>query len=133
MCEKNHYEVPAETQGRVLAAFAWLYERRDEHFGNGRLARNVFERAIRRLANRIAGVAPVTRELLTVLQPADIEVPRVPAAAVTPEAVAQLQFEMKCPGCGVSRKLALRHLGRRVKCKKCSAAFAADWPEVVRS
>lgn len=131
MCDKNHYEIPAETQARLLAAFAWAYKHRDKHFGNGRLARNVFERAIRRLANRIAGVAPVTKELLTVLQPEDIEVDGVPASAVSPEAIAKLEFEMKCPGCGVSRRLQARHLGRRVQCKKCSTAFAANWPEVV--
>ncbi len=131
MCEKNHYEIPTETQVRLLAAFAWLYERRDEHFGNGRLARNVFERAIRRLANRIAGVAPITKELLTVLQPEDIEVEGVPAAALAPERLEAMKFTMHCPGCDAPRKVSLRHLGRRVQCKKCSAEFTVNWPEPV--
>jgi len=131
MCEKNHYVVPAPTQARLLAALAWLYERRDEHFGNGRLARNIFERAIRRLANRIAGVAPLSTELLTVLQPEDIEVDGVPVEALSDEAIENLKFEMQCPGCSASRRLALRHLGRRVQCKKCSTAFEVSWPEVL--
>ena len=50
----------AQTQAKLLVGFRWLYEQRDEHFGNGRLARNVFEQAIRRLANRISRIAPVT-------------------------------------------------------------------------
>ena len=131
MCEKNHYIAPAETQARLLAGLAWLYERRDEHFGNGRLARNVFERAIRRLANRVAGVAPLTKELLTVLQPEDIEVEGVPETALSREAVESLKYRMQCPGCGDARKVSFRHLGRWVQCKKCSAPFDVQWPEVV--
>lgn len=133
MCEKNHYVVPPPTQARLLAALAWLYERRDEHFGNGRLARNIFERAIRRLANRISGVAPLTTELLTVLQPEDIEVEGVPAEALSDAALNALKFEMRCPGCCEGRRLSLRHLGRRVQCKKCAATFEVAWPEVICS
>jgi hypothetical protein len=133
MCENNHYVLPPATQARLLAAFAWLFQRRDEHFGNGRLVRNVFERAIRRLANRIAGIAPVTRELLTVLEPDDIEVEGVPPSAVSDEALASLKFEMRCPGCQAVRKLTVQHLGRRVQCKKCSTEFLVDWPEIAEA
>src|SRR5262249_33458578 len=80
LCDKSRYQAPAPTQAKLMAGFKWLYDRRDERFGNGRAARNVFERAIRRLANRIAGVAPVTKELLTIIQPEDVEFADVPAA-----------------------------------------------------
>ena len=36
--------------------FNEMYEHRDSHFGNGRTARNVFEKAIHQQANRLAGV-----------------------------------------------------------------------------
>ena len=58
---------------KLLGLHHWLSDHRDEHFGNGRTVRNVFEHAIRRQANRIAGVAPLTHELLTRLEPADID------------------------------------------------------------
>ena len=44
----------------------------DEYSGNGRLARNLFERAVGRLANRIVKIAPITRALLTTFEPEDI-------------------------------------------------------------
>ena len=46
---------------------------KDEHFGNGRLVRNVFEKAIRNLADRVVNVPELTPELLTTFQPDDIE------------------------------------------------------------
>lgn len=81
MCEANHYRLPEPAHTKLLLGFQWLYERRDEHFGNGRLVRNTFENAVRCLANRVAAVTPVTRELLTVLTADDIHLADVPAAA----------------------------------------------------
>jgi hypothetical protein len=68
LCRQNRYLLPAATRGRLLAGFTHLTAHRDEHFGNGRLARNCFERAVSRLANRITNVVPLTRELLTTLE-----------------------------------------------------------------
>lgn len=79
ICDKQHYHLLDATQSKVRCGFEYLIENRDEHFGNGRLARNVFEDAIRNMATRIRNVASVTRELLTTLHPEDIEMPEVPA------------------------------------------------------
>ncbi len=73
MCKKTHYELPPATREKLLRGFQSLLDQRDERFGNGRLVRNTFERAIHRLANRIAGEVPLTRELLTTLTPEDVE------------------------------------------------------------
>jgi hypothetical protein len=72
MCQKNHYALTGPARDRLRAVFQAAVDRRDEHFGNGRLARNLFEHAIRRMANRIVTIAPLTRELLTGLRPEDI-------------------------------------------------------------
>ena len=132
MCRKNHYRLPAATRAKLLLGFAWRLQRRDEHFGNGRLARNLFESAIRRLANRVAGVVPLTKELLTVLEADDVEFDRVPAEAF--DSLSELdgrqeRFVIVCPGCRNESKLPAAYLGRRVKCNKCDHRFAADWGE----
>jgi SpoVK/Ycf46/Vps4 family AAA+-type ATPase len=72
MCKKNHYVLTAAVRDKLRTVFQQHVDRRDERFGNGRLARNLFEQAIRRMANRIVAVAPLTRELLTSLHPEDI-------------------------------------------------------------
>jgi len=80
MCKENHYRLTAEAKKKLFASFQYRIKCKDQHFGNGRLARNVFERAIRRQASRLVDVAPITRSLLTTLEAEDIEVPEVPAA-----------------------------------------------------
>ncbi|HUE71246.1 MAG TPA: AAA family ATPase [Pirellulaceae bacterium] len=130
-CDKNHYQVPGATQAKLLIGLAHLYGERDEHFGNARLVRNIFERAIRRLANRIAGIVPLTHELLTVLLPADIEMPDVPTSVRDAADKEPRKVTIACPGCSAESKLAMEHLGRKAKCKKCGESFVASWGEPV--
>ena len=129
MCEKNHYKVPGPAQVRLLAGLHWLYQRRDEHFGNGRLVRDAFEGAVRRLGNRIANVTPLTKRLLTVFEPDDIDLP-----GCTPEQWKHLlggswQFQVQCGGCGKGSAVPAAYVGRRVACKPCGHRFRADWGE----
>lgn len=131
MCEKNRYKAPGPAQVRLLLGLRWLYDRRDAHFGNGRLVRNVFENAIRRLANRIAHAAPVTRQLLTVFEPDDIHLP-----GCTPELWEALlgkpwRFLVTCAGCGKQSAIPSDYLARRVKCNGCGHQFRAEWGEPV--
>jgi predicted Zn finger-like uncharacterized protein len=127
LCDKNDYQVPGKTQARLLLGLRWLYDHRDERFGNGRLVRNLFERAIRRLANRIAGIAPITPELLTVIQPDDIELNDVPAGAF--QGARDQRFLVVCPGCRGKSRVSADFLGMKVKCKSCNHRFTAAWGE----
>jgi len=129
LCEKNHYTLPAETRARLILGFAYLRRSRDKHFGNGRLARNIFEQAIRRLANRVADIVPLTKELLTRLEPSDFALGDVPEAAVGAEATRALQVSVICPGCQHVSRFKATNLGRRVQCTRCQAHFTADWGE----
>ncbi|MEM7478252.1 MAG: AAA family ATPase, partial [Planctomycetota bacterium] len=72
-CKKYHYRLPNETRIKLLKGFGKLVKSKDETFGNGRLARNLFEDAIRRMSTRIIGQTPLTRDLLTKIEPEDIE------------------------------------------------------------
>ncbi|MBW3595635.1 MAG: AAA family ATPase, partial [Planctomycetes bacterium] len=129
MCDRNHYETPVLTRARLLLGFRRLYQHRDEHFGNGRLVRNVFEEAIRRMANRIAQVDKLTKELLTVLEADDVAMPGVPADVWSNLDDPQRRYSIDCPSCGDASTLAQEHLGRRVRCRKCDHRFTADWGE----
>jgi SpoVK/Ycf46/Vps4 family AAA+-type ATPase len=131
MCEKNHYTLPAATRARLLAGFHYLHTHRDERFGNGRLSRNVFEMAIRQLANRVADIAPFTKELLTRLEPEDIVIKSVPGREFERVQADDFRVLLTCPGCGQTSKLRSANLGRRVKCNKCSREFDARWGEII--
>ena len=129
LCDKNHFRVPGTTQAKLLLGLAWLYEHRDERFGNGRLVRNIFERAMRRLANRIANVVPITPELLTVLEPEDIDMPDVPAEVLSRATDKRQRFRVVCPGCQGQSEIPASFLGQRAKCKSCQHRFTPAWGE----
>ena len=128
MCTTNHYVLPAETRAKLLWGFQWVYEAHDEYFGNARLVRNTFEDAIRRLANRVAGVTALTKELLTVLEPTDIQI-NAPAEMWERLNSANKRVRVHCEGCTSESVIPTEYLGRRVKCKKCEHRFIAAWGE----
>lgn len=66
------YTLRDSASAALRAVIAKAYAERDRTFGNGRYVRNLFERAIERHANRIAGIVPLTHELLVTLEEPDI-------------------------------------------------------------
>ncbi len=53
-CDSNGYHLNEEAESWLLIQLNDMYEHRDSHFGNGRTARNIFEKAISRQADRLA-------------------------------------------------------------------------------
>lgn len=129
LCETNHYVVTSKAQARLLLGFHWLYQQRDEHFGNGRLVRNVFENTIRRLANRIAGIPSLTKEVLTTIEAQDIVLEDVPSSYWQQVESDGIQYRIECCGCKDSTNVPANYLGRKVRCKKCKTRFVAEWGE----
>jgi hypothetical protein len=128
-CRRDRYQLPARTRAKLLLGFKHLLGCRDEHFGNGRLARTVFEHSVRRLAGRLAGMEAVTKVLLTTLQSEDIVMDGVPAAAWAALDDDARVFHLPCPGCRRPSHLPQRLLGSRVHCQQCNHEFEADWGE----
>ena len=126
LCKQNQYVLNAETRAKFLIGANHLHSNRDEHFGNGRLVRNLFEDAIRNLANRIANQAPVTKELLTHLQPEDLCFDGVPEDVT---GNLDRKFRVFCPGCSKSSIVPTPYLARRVDCH-CGERFRIDWAEL---
>ncbi|WP_421121998.1 AAA family ATPase [Aquihabitans daechungensis] len=71
--EKAGYHPDADAEAKVRAWFASVP--RDKGFGNGRLARNLFEDAVARQASRVVAIEQPTDEQLTALTAADIAEP----------------------------------------------------------
>jgi Cdc6-like AAA superfamily ATPase len=67
---ESNYRCDAEAATSLRARFE--SEPRTKGFGNGRLARNLFEEAVGRQANRIVGLTDPTDEQLTTLVAADV-------------------------------------------------------------
>ena len=129
MCERNHYELRAMARARLLLGFQWRVARRDEHFGNGRMVRNVFESATRHLANRIVDLVPLTKELLTTIEAEDIVMEDVPDDVWSLLEQPDWRLRVTCPGCSRPRELRAEHLGERMRCRSCGEQFVASWGE----
>ncbi len=71
-CENNGYAADSEVTAMLLEQFNKIYENREEHFGNARAVRNVFETAICCQANRIADKPDVSEEDLIILNKEDV-------------------------------------------------------------
>jgi SpoVK/Ycf46/Vps4 family AAA+-type ATPase len=71
-CKKYHYRLPKPTRIKLLNGFRQLVAQKNEHFGNGRLARNLFEESIRHMSSRIVKVGSLTRDDLVNIEPDDI-------------------------------------------------------------
>ena len=70
LCDRNAYTLTAEAMSTLRTWFA--AQPRDKGFGNGRLARNLFEAAVARQASRIVTVPDPTDAELCALEAADI-------------------------------------------------------------
>jgi AAA+ superfamily predicted ATPase len=127
MCEQNQYDLPSDARHRVLMGFDHLYERRDRHFGNGRLVRNAFEDSVRRLADRIAEVTKLTESLLTCLTASDISLPGMSQAELEQCVSRSHVLRIHCQGCKRKVRISPASLGKQVKCGKCSGVQLADW------
>jgi len=124
---KAKYDLPTQSRRRLLRGFTFLYATRDRHFGNGRSARNSFERSVKRLANRLSQVTEVSRALLTTLQPDDIEVDGVTPAYLDELAKASGHVRVMCPFTQKSMVIDDALLGTEVRSEHCDQNFLADW------
>ena len=72
-CKTNGYTLESGVEESLLKTFTALYDAREEHFGNARAIRNIFERAINCQADRIAGQNSFTDADLETLTAVDLE------------------------------------------------------------
>ena len=72
MCTAAEYKLTPAAEVMLGGICDTAYARRDRKFGNARWVRNVFERAIAKLANRVVGVTNMDREVLMMLDEADL-------------------------------------------------------------
>ncbi len=130
LCQRNDYRLPGESRHRLLVAFDAAYRQRDRHFGNGRLARNAFEDCVRRLADRIAGIVPLTDALMTNLTPQDIVIPGADPLQIDALMKQRHALRVACPNCDKRLRVRGQSLGRTVRCPSCDHRFAALWADV---
>jgi len=72
-CTKADYIITKKAATKLKKTFQAHIDNKDETFGNGRLARNIFEKSVERQANRLTlNKEPLTKVLLQTLEAEDI-------------------------------------------------------------
>lgn len=61
-----------DAAGKVRELFTYFYDRRDRSFGNGRFARNVFEKIVQNQADRLSSLSELNDELLCGIKAGDV-------------------------------------------------------------
>jgi len=96
--------------------------------------RNVFEQAIRRMANRIADIRALSVEQLTLFEADDIEFKDLPRGIKLEYGdEGPWRFRIICPACEHASKSRGSYLGKKVRCPKCGYDFLSEWGEPVES
>jgi SpoVK/Ycf46/Vps4 family AAA+-type ATPase len=71
---KAGFQLSDKANQKVEEVFTELFEKRDETFGNGRLARNIFEMTINNQANRIITLPNIDEQTLSLIEDSDIPI-----------------------------------------------------------
>ena len=72
LCSKNQYTLSQDAETLVKEYFFRIYEARTESFGNGRAARNCFEKMITNQANRMAQYKEASLEEIQTIEKEDL-------------------------------------------------------------
>ena len=72
LADKSQYALAPFAEVRLREVMAVAFANKDKNFGNARFVRNLFEKSIERQAFRLAGVSPITQEMLEALTAEDI-------------------------------------------------------------
>ncbi|MDJ0662130.1 MAG: AAA family ATPase [Crocosphaera sp.] len=72
-CHQHHYTLTEAAKEVLLTRFKELYDHRDKSFGNGRLVRNMFEKAIEKQANRLVTIPDVNPYIMQQILPEDVD------------------------------------------------------------
>lgn len=128
--QRGRYVLPPETRLKILAGFTLLTMSKDEHFGNGRLARNVFERSVMEMARRVAREKNVTVQLLTEMRPDDIVFEGIAEQVWQSLRSVELRVRITCSHCRQTADARPHLLGRRVQCRRCLAEFTPEWGDL---
>ena len=83
LCKENQYNLDARGRIKLESLFSGLYLMRDKSFGNGRLARNIFEESTGRMAQRVVESGRTDPASLMLIKECDIPEP-VSGRGVTP-------------------------------------------------
>ena len=74
-CKKSDFILTPEASEKISDTFELLYQKKDDSFGNARVARNIFEKCVQNQANRIVKIKKLSNKSLKTITEEDIPEP----------------------------------------------------------
>jgi len=125
MCRRNGMVLSPALREKVMHHFQYLWQNRDEHFGNARLVRNCFEAVISAQANRLANSDTVDAVALARLEAEDL-VTESDAARENYRKSGKSYF-VECDHCHETYSWTLEMDLRDALCTKCGKTYDAEF------
>lgn len=125
-CAEHEYRLTPECRGMLSLLFADAYQKRDEHFGNARFVRNVFENAQHRQSERLVVTNCMDKESLSTLEATDIALSEFSSIDDDSVCLADYRWTGICPGCQRPKRAGVNYLGKSVICS-CGESFVFPW------
>ena len=127
LLESNHYRITPEGRLRVIATLTDQFQSKEKGYGNGREVRNLFEKTILKMANRLAEMTTITDQELITFVADDFSLPE----STNNLDLEQTKIKISCSACGHSNDAPAKLLGASVTCPKCSERFQIDWCDLI--
>lgn len=125
MCRRHGLVLAPELKEKLIHHFGHLHHERDEHFGNGRLARNCFESVIYTQATRLAGRPALDAAALSRLEAGDLASPA--DAAWEAHRASGKGYRVACPHCGDIYSWTARLGLTEAQCERCGKLYNAEF------
>lgn len=127
---KNGLNCSPQLKEKLLVHFTLAYQYRDEHFGNGRLVRNLLEAAMVKQASRLSQVGSFDKESLTRLEAEDLECENEEIIQRILRHAPALEAALKCPACGHTHTWDSKSSIKETRCTGCGMQFDAEFGEL---
>jgi len=127
MCGNDEYTLTPAALAHACILINLAHYQRNEHFGNARFVRNLYENTTMKQSSRLATLKQITKEALAMIDHFDIPFEMIPSFDVNNLDLSQSRWSGICPSCQKSFGAKLDFIGQRVTCKQCNETFEFPW------
>ena len=126
MCKIDEYTLPQSALAHVCILINLAYYQRNEHFGNARFVRNLYENTTMKQSTRLAALKQITKEALAMIEHSDIPFDMISGFNAQNLDLSESRWSGICPGCQHKFDAKLEAIGQQFKCE-CQQAFIFPW------
>jgi len=125
LCRKHGLSLTPDLKEKTLHHFHWKAENAGRDSGNGRMARNTFEKVVHEQADRLSKAGIYDAEALSILEAADLESPAEPMWREYRKS--GRGYIVKCEHCEATYSWNSAIEMPVAKCDKCGREFNAEF------